>query len=338
MSRRDIILRATQRASEVLDSCGALQRIEQGYTRIDPFQVAAQHGILVMLRPMEKLLGAFVGDTNPGILVNNQRPAGLVHMTCAHELGHYFMGHESTADKDIYYANNAAVVELEADEFGFSLLAPRKLISSVMKRKGWQKTDLWQPVVLYQMALRLGTSYKAMAWSLVRHQVFSTVDAEKLLRIQPAAIKKALLGMPLTDADKDVWLLDESDKESILEPRPDDQIVVRLKSNASAGYLWQTDGLNDAEEEGFNLQPITVPSRNEPDDPLVFGGPSTMDYVLTGGRTLRTSPTELQLAERMPWLSEGKALNRFSSKAKFEGLETGFTTYSRAQLLEASAS
>jgi len=337
MSPRDIILRATQRASEVLDAGDALQRIEQGYTRVDPFQVAALHGVLVMLRPMEKLLGAFVGDTNPGILVNNQRPAGLVHMTCAHELGHFFMGHESTADKDIYYANNAAIVELEADEFGYSLLAPRKLISSVMKRKGWQKADLWQPAVLYQMALRLGTSYKAMAWSLVRHQVFSNVDAENLLRIQPAAIKRSLLGMPLADAEKDVWLLDELDKESILEPRPDDQIVVRLKSNASAGYLWQMD-LSDAGGEGFNLQPITVPSRNEPDDPLVFGGPSTMDYVLTGGRTLRTSPTELQLAERMPWLAEGEALNRFSSKAKFEGLETGFTAYSRAQLLEASAS
>lgn len=338
MSRRDIILRAAQRASEVLDDCGAMQRIEQGYTRIDPFQVAAQHDILVMLRPMEKLLGAFLGDTNPGILVNNQRPAGLVHMTCAHELGHFFMGHGSTADENIYYGNNARVIELEADEFGYSLLAPRKLISLVMKRKGWQKSDLWHPVVLYQLALRLGTSYKAMAWSLVRHQVFSYGDAEKLLRVSPAALKRSIFGEVPPDASKEVWLLDESDKDSILEPRPDDQIVIRLKNHASAGYLWQTDCLSDAEGEGFHLQPVTVLSENVPDDPLMFGGPDTMDYVLTGGRTLDSGPTEFQLTERMPWLPEGEVLSRFGSKAKFEGLETGFTPYSRAQLIKVSAS
>lgn len=63
MGFRDLVLRAAQRAVEVIDESGAMARIEQdGYTRIDPFQIAADSGVMVMLRPMEKLLWAFLGD------------------------------------------------------------------------------------------------------------------------------------------------------------------------------------------------------------------------------------------------------------------------------------
>lgn len=160
MGYREIVLRAAQRAAEVIDETGAMERIEQdGYTRIDPFQIASDSGALVMLRPMQKLLGAFLGDENPGILVNVDRPAGLIHMTCAHELGHFLMGHGSTADEKIYYGSKGAQIEQEADHFGYNLLVPRKLIINIMQRKHWTKEVLFRPTVLYQLALRMGVSY-----------------------------------------------------------------------------------------------------------------------------------------------------------------------------------
>ncbi|WP_329004949.1 ImmA/IrrE family metallo-endopeptidase [Pseudomonas aeruginosa] len=333
MSFRELALKAAYRASEVLEESGAMNRLHQGYTRIDPFLIAASHGVLVMLKPLDKLLGAFIGDDSPGILLNNQRSAGLMHMTCAHELGHYCMEHGSNADKSIFYDRSAAEIEQEADQFGFNLLIPRDLISLVMKRKKWTRQCLLQPLVMYQLSLRLGVSYEAVAWSLVRYKVFTPFDIQRLLLTKPVDIKKSILGKDPADSRKEVWLLDDFDKDAILEPRADDQIVVRLKSNASAGYLWRAEKTVDVEGEGFQLQPITVPSHSL-GETLRFGGPDTMDYALVGNVTPSTSPVPLELSERMPWLEEGEVLGKFRSATQFEDLETGLTAYSKKQYLE----
>lgn len=339
MGYRDIVLRAVQRAAEVIDDTGAMKRIEQdGYTRIDPFQIAADSGVMVMLRPMEKLLGAFLGDETPGILVNADRPAGLVHMTCAHELGHFFMGHGSTADEHIYYGAKGALIEQEADHFGYNLLVPRKLISKIMQRKQWTKAQLFCPDILYQLALRMGVSYEAAAWSLSRYNVMSVEQVQQMLRTTPAMIKRSLLGDRLTDARKDVWLLDSDDRTSVLEPRQNDQLVIRLPSRASSGFLWEADSLDALTSEGFHLEPLTVPSTPTADRALTFGGPSTMDYLLTGGRESSAVPVNVQLSERAPWDASSPATDSFKTSAQFESLDLGLTPQSRKQLLGGSQS
>lgn len=339
MGYRDIVLRAAQRAAEVIDETGAMERIEQdGYTRIDPFQIAADSGVMVMLRPMQKLLGAFLGDETPGILVNVDRPAGLIHMTCAHELGHFLMGHGSAADEKIYYGSKGALIEQEADQFGYNLLVPRKLIVNIMQRKRWKKEGLFRPAVLYQLALRMGVSYEAAAWSLNRHNVMSPDQVQQMLRTTPAMIKKALLGDRLTDARKEVWLLDSDDRTSILEPRPDDQLVVRLSSHASSGYLWEADSMDELVAEGFQLEALTVPSKPLADNSLTFGGPDTMDYLLSGGRANITTPVSVHFSERAPWDVSSPAIDTFKSSARFEPLGHGLTPHSRKQLLEGEQS
>ncbi|EKJ8514535.1 ImmA/IrrE family metallo-endopeptidase [Pseudomonas aeruginosa] len=337
MSFREIALRAALRASEVLEESGAMDRTREGYSRIDPFLIAAGHRVLVMLKPLDKLLGAFIGDTSPGIILNNQRSAGLIHMTCAHELGHYFMEHGSNTDQQIFYSRSSAEIEQEADQFGYNLLIPRDLISHVMRRKRWTRQCLLKPLVMYQLSLRLGVSYEAVAWSLLRYKVFDSRAIQRLLQTKPAEIKKAILGKAPSDARKEVWLLDDFDKDAILEPRVDDQIIVRLKSNASAGYLWRADKATDVQGEGFQLQPITVPSQNSKEQ-LAFGGADTMDYALLNGAAFNTELTPFKLSEHMPWQENGEVLGTFSSATKFEGLETGLAASSKKQYLEDAAS
>lgn len=334
MAVRDIAMTTAKVAAEVFASSRAMERIEQdGYTRIDPFRIAAGEGVSVLLRPMEKLLGAFMREDTPGILVNSARPAGLIHMTCAHELGHYFMGHQSALDETIDYGGQAEVMEQEAETFGYHLLVPRPLLGIICKRKGWNKTSLTNPHVLYQMSLRLGVSYTAAAWSLLRHKVLTYDVVQELLKVQPARIKQSLLHGRLPDATKDVWLFDENDQSSILEPRPDDHLVIRLKSHASAGYLWEADSVEQVAEQGFTLAPLPAVDTVNPRD-VVFGADSTLDYVLSAKHVDVERPHPVALSEVRPWMGKQAGDASFSSKTHFEPIAEGLSRESKRALIQ----
>lgn len=336
MGRRDVALITAKRAASVFESTGAMERIEQdGYTRIDPFKIAAAEGIPVLLRPMDKLLGAFIRDDAPGILVNAHRPAGLIHMTCAHELGHYFMGHASAVDETIEYDGNAELQEQEAEWFGYHLLVPRPLLTIICRRKGWNKQSLVSPHILYQLALRLGVSYAAAAWSLLRHNLTDYETVQGLLKTQPAAIKKALLQGTLADSTKDVWLFDDTDRSSVLEPRPDDYMVVRLKSHASAGYLWQADSIEQLESHGFVVSPLAASEVDR--DRLSFGSDAMMDYLVADGRERFDQPLPIQLSEVRPWLGKQEGDATYRSRAHFEPIGEGLSRDAKQALLKEAA-
>lgn len=333
MARRNIALTTARMAAEVIDSSRAMERIEQdGYTRVDPFRVADSENLSVALRPMDKLLGAFIRDQRSGILLNSARSAGLIHMTCAHELGHYFMGHETTVDETIEYGSKAVEMEQEAEAFGYHLLVPRALLMNVCRRKGWNIQSIQDPFNLYQLALRLGVSYAAAAWSLTRHEYVDYDAVQRLLKTTPASIKQSLFKSPLPDATKEVWVFDERDQSSVLEPRPDDHLIVRLKSHASAGYLWLADSLEQVKAEGFTLQP--APSAPVDIRTLTFGAETSMDYLLTGAPDSFADPQVVALAEIRPWEGKQPGDASYVSKAHFEPIAEGLTRESKMALIE----
>lgn len=333
------IRNAVSRATEIYHDSGAKARVEQdGYTRVDPFLIAGREGIPVLLRPLEKLLGAFIREGVSGILVNSERSAGLIHLTCAHELGHYFMGHDTTGDETMDFGREAAYIEQEADWFAYHLLASRGLLANIMRRKHWNIQSLKSPPALYQLSLRLGISYAATVWSLVRQKLLSSSQVKNLLKVQPIEIKRALLGEHKFDSRKDVWLLDESDRASVLEPRADDLVLVRLKSNAASGYLWSLDELAS---EGFQIRPIPRSPEQIPDpEKLVFGGVATAEFLLTLDEAVKSrscDPLMLTMEEQRPWLKGADANARFETRTKFEQIGPGLTRAAKQQLLRESS-
>ncbi|MBF3409313.1 ImmA/IrrE family metallo-endopeptidase [Burkholderia pseudomallei] len=342
---RDELLEAARRAAEVLDEFSVRGRIKEGYTRVDPTQLASEADVTVMFRPLDKLLGGFLReDSEAGILVNVLRPRGLVHMTCAHELGHYFLGHESTTDETVDIGMGAQLIERQANQFAYSLLAPRWLVVAIMNLKRWSKSHLEDPSVVYQLSLRLGMSFEAMTWSLVRLNFVSQPSALRTLSRKPKALK--LDALNIQDASVkvhgDVWVLDKTDKDRIIEPASADRFVVDLPNHAAAGHLWTVDELRC---EGFTLEPFvqdarTVPKRGS--DPIVVGGlgSGTMRYELarvadSGGASADNfhMRAEISVHETTPWSNGSKNHDTLSFSAEFDDLNDGLSRPERERRL-----
>lgn len=353
MAPRDQLIEASKKANEVIEDLRLKDRIRNsGYMRIDPAEIASAVDVRVMYKKLDKLLGGFIREhSNPGILVNCDRPRGLMHMTCAHELGHYFLDHDSTADDQIYHGPTASLVERAADQFAYSLLAPRWLVASTMRERGWSVQDLSNAHIVYQMSLRLGVSYKAMVWSLNRILLMTNDVAQRLDTVQPKTLKTHVLGgTALEHPRADVWILGPADKDRVLEPGYGDRFVVQLPNHAGSGHLWSVDELRS---EGFTLQPTTVDGRQRDDsrsrNAIVGTGSVALSYVLDPPERYRHPPENeidldplnarrraVELQEMAPWLPTSKAIDTFAFSAEFEPIREGLSVSEREKLVFAS--
>ena len=48
----------------------------------------------LILRPLDRQLGAYLSDPEPGVLVTTQRPMSIQRFTAAHELRHFSLRHQ----------------------------------------------------------------------------------------------------------------------------------------------------------------------------------------------------------------------------------------------------
>lgn len=341
MSSRTDILNAVRRASEILDDFEMKSRITDGYTRIDPALIASYANVTLIYKPLERLLGSFIRiDDSAGIIVNNDRPRGLIHMTCAHELGHFFLEHESNTDTTVEYGSNAENLEQDANFFAYSLLAPQWLVGKTMREKGWGRQSFENPIIVYQLSLRLGISYTAMVWSLATLKLLTDTVRESLLKIQPKAIKQMITSDPdLKIGNHDVWLLNVNDKDHILEPALGDKYIFDLPNHAGSGHLW---GIDEAKSEGFHISPFVVNKETQAtipsDDPIIIGGKKTHKYILDIPRQLASDLNaddpelsidrqrqQIALSESKIWIQNAK-INEFSLYTEFELIKNGFSS------------
>jgi Zn-dependent peptidase ImmA (M78 family) len=340
MSIRDDLLNAARRANEVLEEFEVRKRIELGYTRIDPVRIAESADVPVMFQPMQKLLGAYINegnDSRPGIMVNVSRGPGLVHMTCAHELGHFFMDHKPQVDFAVEYGDNADIVERQADQFAFSMLVPRWLLKKILTRKEWL-TSLTDPVVVYQLSLRLGTSYTSTVWTLCRMNIVSRAVADELVQVPPIKMKAYLTGGEVPDDAGDVWLINQHDRECILEPHKSDHFVFDLPSNAGSGYVWS---MEEVAAKGYVVEPLQNDVRKTPVDKHFgpnpkFGAELTRRFIVTPGEATDKhvgGRESFLLYQRRPWedsVLEG-AENQCTFNAEFEQIITGLDRKERTR-------
>lgn len=335
MTLRQRLLDAAKKASDIHVEAGSKAHLTSGFSRINPIKLAEVAEVAVMAQPLEKLLGAFIRESRAGILLNSERPIGMMHMTCAHELGHFFLGHLTTADEHIDYGDSDSVVEQEANQFAYALLAPRWAVLRAISAKRWSKADLLQPAIAYQLSLRLGMSFTATAWALAKLKILEQAEAAALAVTKPKAIKEAVLpsGHALP-RNSDVWILDSYDKDWVIEPRSTDRFVVNLPSHATAGYLWSVEELAN---EGFTLSPVLVDATNKKrSDPPLVGGSATDQYMLARPdcEPEADDPVRVHLREARPWDAHESAASEIELRLLFETTKTGLSGGTRSRDLQ----
>ena len=266
---------------------------------VDVFGAIQDLDLPLLLRPLQGLLGAYLSEPAPGVLVTTQRPMSIQRFTAAHELGHFSLRHQPSLDDEsilrrMPMAGEASTdfQEVEADAFAVEFMMPRWLIQWHAARHGWTVADFQRPNRVYQLALRIGASYEATCWTLVRHKLIAPPLARELLATQPRELKAALLeAYRPKDYRGDVWLLTERDARTRIDGSRNDLFVLRLKEHSGSGYLWDIDQLKAS---GFGI----VRDELEAVDGEGIGGPVIRRVTAAPADACRGRMT---LDERRPW-------------------------------------
>jgi len=332
---RDAILNAVLEADRLHEEFDTKARAEGGEGRIDVFGMLVSRNIPVMFRPLKGLLGAYIDDPDRGVIVTTQRPLPVQRFTAAHELGHAVLGHEASLDEEDILTRALFVTEatyetreIQANAFATQLLTPPWLIVQHMKRQGWTRESLTDPIVVYQLALRMGSSYSATCYALAESKGIDKPTCETLLKVKPKAIKQSLV-KPYEPETwyGDVWLVTERDNRMVLDGSRSDLVVLKFQEHASSGYLWQFGDLADA---GLEI--------------VDHGRASRSGKQHIGGVVFRTVIAEPQdecgasghvhLREVRPWQPAGEPLNSLELDVEFSGpVPAGLLSAQRGALL-----
>jgi Zn-dependent peptidase ImmA (M78 family) len=332
VSRRDDILTAVYEADRLHKEYDSEARAKSGEGRVDVFEMLVNRDIPVMFRPLKNLLGAYLDDPGQGVIVTTQRQLRVQRFTAAHELGHAALGHKTSLDAEdvlmrALFDTGARFDprEIQANAFATELLTPQWLIVEHMNRQGWKRDTLTDPVVVYQLALRMGSSYSATCYALQECKGINRATCEKLLQVKRKAIKQKL-ARPYEPKSwyGDVWLVTERDNGMVLEGSRSDLVVVRMPEHANSGYVWSFGELLDA---GLTIRE----DRRISEDTTHIGGIVFRNVI---AEAHEGASGHVKLLEVRPWQSNGEPLNSMELSVQLFGpMEDGWHPSQREEAL-----
>jgi Zn-dependent peptidase ImmA (M78 family) len=289
----------TMAAARAHAEIGTREIVDRSGGNVDVFGVISGLDLPLMLRPLKGLLGAYLDDPVPGIIVTTERRMSIQRFTAAHEFGHLRMGHQPSLDDEGMLRRmpnspepTGLFQETEADAFAIGFMMPKWLILGHAARQGWQTPHFRRPDIVYQLSLRLGASYEATCRTLVRYALIDVATMDALLASKPRAQKVTLLaGYVPADYRGDVWLLTPNDAGTRIDGSRDDIFVMQLTEHSGGGYVWDFDQLVAS---GF----VIVADDRAAVDPDGVGGPVVrrVTAAVEGADSGRVS-----VDERRPW-------------------------------------
>jgi Zn-dependent peptidase ImmA (M78 family) len=327
MNRREAILSGALAADRLHQRFGTKAELTRTRGPVDVFGALLRSEVAVIFRPLDGLLGACLSQPAPGVIISTQRPLAVQRFTGAHELGHIVLHHSVSLDGDEILLSGDALVgtpELQANAFASEFLIPRWLPAIHGKAQGWTRESLKDPAIVYQLALRLGASFEATCIALRKYDAVDAQTFSALHEMQPKRIKQALIPDYQPDHwHRDVWILTERDKDTVIAGQPDDLFLFRLNENSAAGYLWD---ITELKEQGFLIIEDHRKIMNESE---AIGGP--VERVIAA-QSESAATGEVRLAHRRPWQQSKESLEQLHLNYDLRGKENGLPRAQRLQL------
>ncbi len=279
-------------------------------SRIDVFGAIDHFRLPLMFQPLGGLLGAYLVQPEPGVLVNILRPLSVRRFTAAHELGHHRLEHAPSLDGDdligrspflprVDYNEN----EIAADAFATAFLLPIWFVKGHLKKKCWNPADMHRPENVYQLSLRAGLSYLATCYAIKNHRVIDLKTCNQLTAVKPKSIKQSLIPSDsLPNWYPDIWHLDCQDNGLFVEASKGDVLVISLIEHSGAGFVWDIGGIANSDFEVIDDQR----QRIDLDD--MVGGHVVRQVTC---RALDVGFGSVQLVESRPWEQDQEPLSSF---------------------------
>lgn len=263
---------------------------------VDVFEAIRRANLWLMFQPMDNLFGLYIREPPAaGVVLNVKVHPALQRFTASHELGHHMLGHDSGLDPELnvtrwaQLGNNELAAQFFAAEFLMPLPAMNRAVNALaLDRNSFDET------AVYQLSLRLGTSYSAMITRLATVQWIGRPAASSLQRVQPQAIKRRILGRRLADSRSDVWLLGEEESGSEIRPLVGDELCVQVEEIPSSGRRWLPDVT-----AGLRLERDARSRARELDEKVVYGRSSRRRLEI---KVTDKAHGSLRLALTKPWL------------------------------------
>ena len=327
MNQRQAILNGVKGATASHIRLGIRNAIENGQrSNIDVFGSILKRDAVLLFRPLENLLGACL--EGGGIIVSTNRPLSVQRFTGSHEFGHLELNHNIHISLDgeeilSYQPFGGDLVELEANAFAGEFLLPKWLFALHAKRQGWAARHLEDPLIVYQMSLRLGASYEATTRALARHQIISEGSATDLRAVTPKASKQKLLGKHMPDNFyRDVWLITSKDEGQVFEGQRDDIFFFRVNEKSGAGYLWNFE---DLKKMGFNV----ISDEHKGDTDETVGSFGEREVHADKPEKLRG---KLDFVQCRPWQPDATQIAHLGIQYDLYGKEIGLPRSQRPQI------
>lgn len=329
---RQIVLYATREAARLHRERHVREEVEETGGKVDVFGIMVDIGVPLLFRPLSGLLGAYITNPSPGILLSTQRQLAVQRFSGAHELGHHILGHSSSLDgEEILHRSPFSgprydPQEIEADAFASQFLMPRWMMQVHAARQGWSVSDMSDPITVYQLSLRVGASYTAICYALEQHRLISRSIRTKLLAVERRKIKEKILdGVQPETWRPDVWVLTPADEGTVIEGGPNDLFVLRLKERTSGGFMWNVDELK---ESGFAI----VRDNRQISSPDKLG--SAAVRIITT-QSLDAHSGHLSLRQTRPWQGPRADDEAFQVDFDLHGKEVGLPRAWRKQQVAA---
>jgi hypothetical protein len=171
-----------------------------GYTHEEPicvYECAHRLGVEVRFVAGPSLEGMYASSGSGTIILSSLRPAARQRFTCAHELGHHFLGHGSKWDEflgDSALEGPESPEEWAADRFASHLLMPKQAVFQCFRVRGWNPPAS-NPNQIYQIAGELGVGYTTLINQIqFSLDLLEQGDADRLRRVPLGLIRESAAG------------------------------------------------------------------------------------------------------------------------------------------------